>query len=51
MLTAVFFMLRDGVEYRDLGPQHFVRRDKEQLTKRLLQRLHNLGVIVEVKVA
>jgi hypothetical protein len=27
------------------------RRDKEQITKRLLQRLHDLGVSVEVKVA
>lgn len=51
MLTAVFFMLRDGVEYHDLGPQHFARRDTEQIAKRLLQRLHDLGVNVEVKVA
>jgi transposase len=51
MLTAVYFMLRDGVEYHDLGPQHLARRDKEQITKRLLQRLHDLGVSVEVKVA
>ena len=24
MLTAAYFMLRDGVEYHDLGPQYFV---------------------------
>jgi transposase len=51
MLTAVYFMLRDGVEYHDLGPQPFARRDKDQIAKRLLQRLHDLGVNVEVKVA
>ena len=48
MLTAAYFMLRDGVEYHDLGPHHFAQRDKEQLTKRLIQRLRDLGVAVEV---
>ena len=51
MLTAAYFMLRDGVEYHDLGSQHFDQRDKDQLTKRLLQRLRDLGVVVEVKAA
>jgi hypothetical protein len=47
MLTAVYFMLRDGVEYHDLGHQYFQQRDKEQLAK----RLRDLGVAVEVKAA
>jgi transposase len=51
MLTAASFMLRDGVEYHDLGAHHFEQRDKEQLAKRLLQRLRDLGVAVEVKAA
>jgi len=51
MLTAAYFMLRDGVEYHDLGAHHFEQRDKEQLTTRLLQRLRDLGVAVEVKAA
>ncbi len=51
MLTDVYFMLRDGVEFRDLGDQYFVQRDKERLTSRLLQRLRDLGVEVEVKAA
>jgi transposase len=51
MLTAAYFMLRDGVEYHDLGARHFEQRDKEQLTKRLLQRLRDLGLAVEVKAA
>ena len=51
MLTAAYFMLRDGVEYHDLGAHHFEQRDKEQLTKRLLQRLRDLGLAVEVKAA
>ena len=51
MLTAAYFMLRDGVEYHDLGPHYFQQRDKDQLAKRLLQRLRDLGVAVEVKAA
>ena len=51
MLTAAYFMLRDGVEYHDLGVHHFEQRDKEHLAKRLIQRLHDLGVAVEVKAA
>lgn len=51
MLTAAYFMLRDGVEYHDLGSHHFEQRDKEQLAKRLIQRLRDLGVAVEVKAA
>ena len=49
MLTDLYTMLRDGVEFEDLGGQYFVQRDKEHLTKRLLRRLHDLGVEVEVK--
>jgi hypothetical protein len=49
MLTDVYHMLRNGVEFHDLGDQYFVQRDKDRLTKRLLQRLRDLGVDVEVK--
>jgi transposase len=51
ILTDVYYMLRDGVEFQDLGDQHFVTAEKERLTKRLLQRLRDLGVNVEVKAA
>jgi len=51
MLTDMYYMLRDGVEFQDLGDQHFDHADKERLTKRLLQRLRDLGVEVEVKAA
>jgi transposase len=47
--TDVYYILRNGVEFHDLGNQHFVQRDKERLTKRLLQRLQDLGLDVEVK--
>lgn len=51
MLTAVYFMLRDGVEYRDGGGRYFTERDKQETTKRLIRRLRDLGVVVEVKAA
>ncbi len=43
MLTAVFFMLRDGVAYKDLGTEHFSRHDKTKTIQRLLRRLSDLG--------
>jgi len=51
MLTAAYSMLRDGVDYRDLGADHFDRRDKAKLAKRLLARLHDLGFNVELRAA
>ena len=51
MLTAAYIMLRDSVEYHDLGPHHFEQRDKERMTKRLLERLRILGVTVQVTAA
>lgn len=49
MLTAAFHILRDGVEYRDLGPLHFDRRDKTKTINRLVKRLTDLGCDVDVK--
>lgn len=51
MLTAAYFILRDDVEYHDLGGRYFVDRDKQQLAKSLLRRLRDLGVEVEIKAA
>jgi hypothetical protein len=46
MLTAAFFMLRDGVAYKDLGADHFSRHDKTKTIQRLLRRLSDLGCTV-----
>jgi transposase len=48
MLTAAYFMLRDGVEYQDLGPDHFVRRDRSKVIHRLVRRLRDLGCEVAI---
>jgi transposase len=51
MLGAAYFMLRDGVEYRDLGNDYFDRRDKQKSINRLVRRLEDLGCKVELKEA
>jgi transposase len=51
MLTAAYFMLRNGVEYHDLGARYFTERDKTETANRLLRRLRDLGVTVEIKAA
>ena len=49
MLTAAYYMLRDGVEYHDLGADHYDRRDRSKAISRLVRRLHDLGCQVELK--
>jgi transposase len=49
MLTAAYHMLRDGVDYRDLGQHHFELRDKAKAVSRLVRRLEDLGCQVELK--
>lgn len=48
MLTAAYFILRDGVDYRDLGPSHFDRHDKTKTLNRLVRRLKDLGYTVQL---
>ncbi len=48
MLTAAYFMLRDGVPYRDLGPQHLDQRHRDSTIRRLLRKLQDLGCQVDV---
>jgi transposase len=43
MLTAIYHMLKDGVEHRDLGANHFDQRSTEFKAKRLVAQLTKLG--------
>jgi transposase len=43
MLTAAYFMLRDGVPYRDLGPSHLDQQHRDKTIRRLIRRLQDLG--------
>jgi hypothetical protein len=49
MLTAAYHILRASVPYKDLGPEHFNRRDKEHAARRLQSRLEDLGFAVEIR--
>jgi transposase len=51
MLTAAYHMLKHSTDYRDLGLDYFDRRDKTTLAKRLIARLHDLGLVVDVRPA
>jgi transposase len=51
MLTAVYHILRDGVAYKDLKADYFDQRDRTKIVKRLIRRLSDLGLQVEVKTA
>jgi transposase len=51
MLTAAYYMLRDNVDYRDLGTDYFDRTDRKRVANRLVKRLGDLGYAVEIKAA
>lgn len=49
MLTAAFYIIRDRVVYRELGGDHFTRRNPAHAAKRLIKRLEGLGFAVEAR--
>jgi hypothetical protein len=51
MLTAAYDILKDGTTYADLGANYFERRNKTQMTRRLVKRLEALGHTVEIRPA
>ena len=51
LLSVAYFILRDQVPYRDLGADHFVRRDRGRVAQRLASRLRDLGYEVTLKEA
>ena len=51
MLTAAYYMLRDDVDYKDLGTAYFDQIDKTKSATRLVRRLKDLGFQVELKTA
>ncbi len=51
MLASAYYIIRDGMDYRDLGPDHFDRTDKDRAAKRLVKRLETLGFQVQLSAA
>ena len=48
MLTTAYHMLSSGTLYEDLGANHFDNRAKDKHALRLINRLQNLGFIVQI---
>src|SRR5215470_11629183 len=51
ILTTAYHMLADGTCYKDLGADHFARRDPRRVVAKLVSRIRSLGYHVEVNVA
>ena len=51
MLTAAYYIIRDGVEYKDLGGDYFNRLNPPRHVNQLVRRLQGLGYQVELKPA
>src|SRR5215472_6347452 len=49
LLTAIYHMLKYGIEHRDLGADHFDRRPTELKAKRLVAQLAKLGFAVQLQ--
>jgi transposase len=51
MLRAIYHMIANDVDYHDLGPDHFERKDHELAAQRLKRRLEKLGYQVHLQKA
>lgn len=48
ILTAIYHMLKNGTEYKDLGADYLDQRSSQLVAKRLIAQLAKLGVNVEI---
>jgi len=51
LLEIAYYLMRDGVDYRELGAEYFARRDRERATQRHLKQLRALGYRVTIEPA
>jgi transposase len=51
ILEIAYYVMRDGVTYRELGPDYFQRRDRERTARRHVKQLEALGYVVNVQPA
>ncbi|HYZ86170.1 MAG TPA: hypothetical protein VE621_17295 [Bryobacteraceae bacterium] len=49
VLLIAYYIIRDGVEYHELGGDYHDRLHPLRTTKRLLRRLENLGFVVDLR--
>ena len=51
ILTATYSILRDGVPYRDLGPDYYDHRHAERVRRRAIAALERQGYRVSLEPA
>lgn len=51
LLEIAYYIMRDGVDYRELGAEYFARRDRDRATQRHLKHLQALGYRVTLEPA
>ncbi len=51
ILTAAYHMLKNAVDYQDLGANHFDDRDREAIARRPVRKLASLGYAAELRPA
>jgi transposase len=49
ILVGIYYMIKRDVEWQDLGPDYYDRRNKEAVVRRMLKRLEALGCRVTVE--
>lgn len=48
ILTIVYYMIRNGTPYKDLGIRHFDQRDRSRTARRFVARLQQMGYNVRI---
>jgi transposase len=51
ILAGAYYLFRNEMPYRDPGPLHFARLDRDLTAQRLLRRIKELGFEVEIRKA
>jgi transposase len=51
ILESIYFILRDGVDYQEMGPTYFDQLSKEHIVRQYKKRLEALGLVVEIREA
>ncbi len=48
LLTLIYYVLRDHIEYKDLGQDYFDKLNSKRLVPYLVKRLKNIGYDVSL---
>ncbi len=51
ILTAAYYLLRNKLTYRDLGPLYLARLDQQRTAQCLVRRIKELGYEVQIRKA